>query len=173
MLQPEQFFMNLLPQFQNNPHNILSYFFENKASIPKIEFLNKCTNLNMFPKDQILYIYSKLDVTFSGQINKPQIEVLLNIYQNAQIPPPNNYQQNPNYSYYQGTNTMERPLASPNFYQGEPQPMNSQLMPNPNYSNYNQSGLLQTQMVNTQGFDIRNPSSKLIYVFILRIFIHK
>jgi len=74
MMTPDQFFQSLLPPFQNNSVNILSFLFENKPSIAKNDFLTKCANLNLFPREQILYIYSKIDTTFAGRIDRQQIE---------------------------------------------------------------------------------------------------
>lgn len=84
MLPLDQFFFSIIPFFQNNPTSLLNYFFESKPFIPKTEFLNKCSSLNIFPKEQILYTYSKLDITFSGRVERSQIESIL-VMQPVQI----------------------------------------------------------------------------------------
>ena len=151
MMTPETFFPSLLPHFQNNAYNLINYFFENKLSIPKSEFLNKCTQLNLFPKDQILYIYSKLDTNFSNKIDKTQIEYLIPIQRQSFSAPhqqgqPGFYPQQPpphtsdgiNYPGYQGF-----PQAGNNSFQNFPQnpviPLQQSLY-NPNNQGFPQAG---------------------------------
>ena len=158
MLTTEQFFQALLPTFQNNPLSLLSFFFENKQSLQKAEFLTKCASLNLFQKDQILYIYSKIDVTFSSKIEKSQIEGLFGIQsQNlarqsftsnntqgfVQNSPtfqqnPGNFQQNPGNFQQNPGNFQQNPM---NYQQN---PSNSQLTT----SNFQQSqpGFMQPQL---------------------------
>lgn len=160
MIQPDQFFIQLLPHFQNFPQNLLAYFFENRPSVQKIDFLNKCTNLNLFQKDQILYIYSKLDTTFSGKIDRTQIELFFN-YSNPQMSKQNNPQPLSTMSY-----NYNQTIANPsnNYYQNS---QNQQS--NPHYQDPYQGGqysnrmqepgpsLIQTQIINSQTSEIRNP----------------
>ena len=220
-MTPDQFFQSLLPPFQNNSVNILSFLFENKPSIAKNDFLTKCANINLFPREQILYIYSKIDTTFAGRIDRQQIEPffgphLQRLSYSSQGYPQTPVQQTPNLygppppntaggNFYQGNQWNFQGNIPPIQVQGNYPPQNpvfnfpppqtqgnfqQQQLPQPNYlppnnpivqSGYIQdpyqqqsfvnpgdSKLYQTQYINFQGQDMRNPSGK--YFNFLRFF---
>lgn len=78
-LSVEDFFLGCLPSFENNRIQILTYFLSNRDTITKVEFFSKATELNLFEKEQIMNVYSKLDKEQAGKIKKEQIESVLGL----------------------------------------------------------------------------------------------
>ena len=166
----------------------MNFLFENRDSIAKNDFLNRCASLNQFSRDQVLYVYSKLDANFTNSVTRYQVEPLLQP----------GYGQRPPYSaqgYPQGqpsphyTGPPPPSTAAGNYYQGQgsfpsgnqmggyppqppqQQPFDSNPIQSMNYlatSSYNQqsfaqlpeSKIYQTQYINYQGQDMRNPLGK-------------